>query len=161
MNVTKETTPQKRNLYYRMKQEISQGLTRLTREGTDSPAPKESKRKKSAVAPKRDITKNKKSSATPRNLFTSSTLDRLNGGTKVQGEPNASGKTQLPLMEGTYGIDQMTVQKFNNEAACVFQEHRQPSLSCALNGTVILKQNGMYICVCILRPNPFGAFQGL
>jgi len=36
MNVTKETSPQKRNLYYRMKQEISQGLTRLTREGTDS-----------------------------------------------------------------------------------------------------------------------------
>lgn len=133
MNVTKETSPQKRNPYYRMKQAISQGLTRLTK---------------------------KKSSATPRNLFTSSTLDRLNGGTRVQREPNASGQTQLPLMEGTYGIHQITVQKFNNEAACVFPEHRQPSLSCAPNWTVIPKQNGMYICVCILHPNPFGAFQG-
>ena len=35
----------------------------------------------------------------------------------------------------------MTAQKFNNEAACVFPEHRQPFLSCVLNGTVMFKGN--------------------
>ena len=37
------------------------------------------------------------------------------------------------------GIDHITAQKFKKEAACVFPGHRQPLLSCVLNGTVAVK----------------------
>lgn len=46
-------------------------------------------------------------------------------------------------MEVNYGIHQMTAQKFNNEAACVFPDHRQPYLSCVLNGTVMFQGNSI------------------
>lgn len=42
-----------------------------------------------------------------------------------------------------YGINQTTALRFNNEAACNFPNHKQPLLSCVLNGTVTFKGNSI------------------
>ena len=54
-------------------------------------------------------------------------------------------------MEVNYGIHQMTAQKFNNEAACVFLEHRKPFLNCVLNGTVIVTSAKRALLYLLLR----------
>ncbi|PFX23510.1 hypothetical protein AWC38_SpisGene11949 [Stylophora pistillata] len=138
-------------------QEISLGSTRFSRKGTNSLSlvqhQKLTRQRRVAWLQKVliQLPKRKKSSATPGNIFRSSTLDRLLDDSQVKEECNAYEKSQLSLntqqhsaqndMEVNYGIHQMTAQKFNNEAAFVFPENRAPFLNCVLNGTVMFKGN--------------------
>ena len=57
--------------------------------------------------------------------------------------PNTNTQQCSSVISVHYGINQTTAQKFNNEGACNFPDHKQPLLSCVLNGTVIFKANSV------------------
>ncbi|PFX15397.1 Retrovirus-related Pol polyprotein [Stylophora pistillata] len=152
LNYFQERVPQVTQVHGKMEQllhflhEISQGSTRFSRKGTNSLSlvqhQKLTRQRRVAWLQKVliQLPKRKKSSATPGNLFRSSTLNRLLDDSQVKEECNAYEKSQLSLntqqhsprndMEVNYGIHQITAQTFNKEAACVFPEHRRPFLNC-------------------------------
>lgn len=114
------------------------------------PATKASKRKIDVADEKRNETapKKKKEKVTPGKQFRGSNLNKF---LNASHEHNQDGKCQLPTNTQQcspdasvhYGINETTAQGFNNEAACNFPDHKQPLLSCMLNGTVTFKGNSI------------------
>lgn len=114
------------------------------------PATKASKRKIDVTDEKRNETapKKKKEKVTPGKQFRGSNLNKF---LNASHEHNEDDKCQLPTNTQQcspdasvhYGINQTTAHRFNNEAACNFPDHKQPLLSCMLNGTVTFKGNSI------------------
>ena len=116
---------------------------------TTDTSSKESKRKITDVADQEDtktVPKKKKTSVPPGKQFRTS-LDKYLDAADHKKENNADAGSQLstntlqctPALRVHYGLHQSTAQKFNKESACVFAEHREPLLSCLLNGSVKFK----------------------
>ena len=45
-----------------------------------------------------------------------------------------------PALKVKYGLPLSTTQKFNKESTCAYAEHREPLLSCLLNGLFNLRK---------------------
>ncbi|XP_074621358.1 uncharacterized protein LOC141879906 [Acropora palmata] len=114
------------------------------------PATKARKRKIDVADQERNeaVSKKKKGKNTPGKQFRGSNLSNFLNASCVHDDDE---KCQLPtntqqcspVISVHYGINQTTAQKFNNEGACNFPDHKQPLLSCVLNGTVIFKGNSV------------------
>lgn len=114
------------------------------------PATKASKRKIDVADEKRNETapKKKKEKVTPGKQFRGSNLNKF---LNASHEHNEDDTCQLPTNTQQcspdtsvhYGINQTTAQRFNNEAACNFPDHKQQLPSCVLNGTVTFKGNSI------------------
>ena len=114
------------------------------------PATKARKRKIDVTDQERNeaVSKKKKGKNTPGKQFRGSNLSNFLNASCVHDDDE---KCQLPtntqqcspVISVHYGINQTTAQKFNNEGACNFPDHKQPLLSCVLNGTVIFKGNSV------------------
>ena len=48
-----------------------------------------------------------------------------------------------PALKIQYGLPPSTTQKFNKESTCAYAEHREPLLSCLLNGSFKFKKRGV------------------
>lgn len=169
MNVTKETSPQNRNLCYRMKQVIFQGFTRLTREGTDSLSlvQHQKRARERRLGCLQKLLRYYQKEEIKCN--TCKSLQKFHSGLTYWWYQSPRG-TQC-FWEKPALFNGSNLRNPSDDSAKrsimkqpVFSQNTdKPFLSRALNGTVILKRNRKYLCVCILNsalPLSFGAFHG-
>lgn len=107
------------------------------RKKTDEPNSKQSK----------TAHKSKKGSDTLGAVYRSS-LDtylqvRKVANTETGSDVSAANLQDTPAIGVIYGLNQSTAQKFDNQATCISQEHREPLLNCLLNGSVKFKGSSM------------------
>ena len=111
--------------------------TENKRKKTDEPNSKQSK----------TVHKRKKGSDTLGAVYRSS-LDtylqvRKEANTETGSDVSAANLQHAPAIGVIYGLNQSTAQKFDNQATCISQEHREPLLNCLLNGSVKFKGSSM------------------
>ena len=104
---------------------------------TDEPNSKQSK----------TVHKRKKGSDTLGAVYRSS-LDthlqvRKEANTETGSHVSAANLQHTPAIGVIYGLNQSTAQKFDNQATCISQEHKEPLLNCLLNGSVKFKGSSM------------------
>ena len=118
---------------------------------------KENKRKKTDGANSKQSEtahKRKKASDTPGTLYRSSldaflgvkpdlVQDRKEANTETGSDVSTENLQRAPAIGVIYGLNQSTAQRFNTQATCILQEHREPLLNCLLNGSVKFKGSSM------------------
>ena len=118
---------------------------------------KENKRKKTDGANSKQSEtahKRKKASDTPGTLYRSSldaflgvkpdlVQDRKEANTETGSDVSTENLQCAPAIGVIYGLNQSTAQRFNTQATCILQEHREPLLNCLLNGSVKFKGSSM------------------
>ena len=68
---------------------------------------------------------------------------RKEANTETGSDASAVNLQHTPAIGVIYGLSQSTAQKFDNQATCISQEHREPLLNCLLNGSVKFKGSNM------------------
>jgi len=68
---------------------------------------------------------------------------RKEANTETGSDVSAANLQHTPAIGEICGLNQSTAQKFDNQATCISQEHREPPLNCLLNSSVKFKGSSM------------------